>query len=145
MWQDYAVRGPAAWRTGAPPGNDDADDARAARLVARALGKQQERRELHALLGAPLYARTTLLPLLGGGSLGPACDRRGAVLRWGLWSPHQQALVDVFPRLLPPVEELEDRAAWAQAHDLRYALVRPGTRLTTEALQRWLANGEAAA
>jgi hypothetical protein len=144
MWQDYAVRGPAAWRTGAPPGTDDADDARTVRLAARALGRQQERRALHALLGAPLYARTTLLPLIGGGVLGPARDRRGAVLRWGLWSPHRRALVDVFPRILPPPEELEDRAAWAQAAGLRYALVRPGTRLTTEALQRWLADGEAA-
>lgn len=142
MLQDYAVRQPRmGWQP--RPGAEDDEGARGERLVARALARQRERRELQALLGAPLYARTTVLPVSGGGYLGPAHDRRGRVLRWGLWSPHRRVLVDIFVRSLPSTEELEDRAAFAQAHDIRYALVRPGMRLTMESLRAWLDQGGA--
>ena len=137
MLQDYAVRQPRGGFPRQAPQDDEG--LRGERLTARVLARQQERRELHALLGAPVYARTTILPLVGGGYAGPARDRFGRELRWGLWSPHRQVLIDVFPRVLPPTEELEDRAAWAKQHGYRYALVRPGMRLTGETLRGWLA------
>ncbi len=138
MLQDYAVVEPRrVWGLARPPQDDD-DEARAARLVAVLARRQQERRELLTLLGAPVYARVTVLPLVGGGALGPARGPDGHVLVWGLWSPHRRALIDVFRRVLPAAPELEARAAWATAQQLRYALVRPGTTLTTESLRAWL-------
>lgn len=137
MLQDYAVVDPRrAWGLAPPPTDDD--DARGARVAAALERRQRERRELLALLGAPVYARATVLPLLGGGSLGPARGPDGHVLVWGLWSPHRRALIDVFPRRLPAAAELEARAAWAAAQGLRYALVQPGRTLTTESLRAWL-------
>jgi hypothetical protein len=142
VWQDYAVP-MTARRMGAPPSaaQDDDEGARGQRLVEAVLRRQQERRDLQALLGAPLYTRTTMLPLIGGGVIGPAVDRDRRVLRWGLWAPHRRVLLDVFRRTLPPTTELEDRAAFAEAQGLRYALVRPGMRLTVESLRAWLEGG----
>ena len=144
MLQDYATQMPRFGFIPRPGGLEDDEGARGERMAQAALARQQERRALFALLGAPLYARTTTLPLVGGGYLGPAHDRWGGVLKWGLWSPHRRALIDVFSKTLPSTAELEDRSAFAQAHGIRYALVRPGARLTTESLGAWLNQGEGA-
>lgn len=137
MLGQYTVR-PRPMFIGARQSVEEDESAWAMRKVAAVRARQQERQALQTLLGAPIYMRTIILPLSGGGYLGPAKDRRGFEMRFGLWSPHRRVLIDVFPRTLPSTEEMEDRAAWAERQSLRYALVRPGTRLTTESLRAWL-------
>jgi len=140
MLGQYTVR-PRHLMFREPTAVEEDEGAWYARRVAVVRARQQERQALQMLLGAPVYMRTTILPLSGGGILGPAKSRRGFEMRFGLWAPHRRAIIDIFPRTLPSTEEMEDRAAWAQEHTLRYALVRPGTRLTVESLRAWLEGG----
>jgi hypothetical protein len=96
-------------------------------------------REMTALLGT-VMRETTILTRPGLPHI-VAYDRRGAPLRWSLWSPHKLLLIDVYRVQLPPVPELEDRDKFAREHNFRYGLVEPGKRLTIESLRAWI-NGE---
>jgi hypothetical protein len=138
MLTQYATRAPM-FRGGMPVEYEDApgSERRAQIMVAR----QKERRELFAILGAPLYMRASVLPLTGGGHLGPVYGREGQALRWGLWSPHRRVLIDIFSRALPSEEELFTRAEWAKAHEVNYAVVKPGYKLDSETLKEWLDRG----
>lgn len=120
-----------------PDGNDDADDLRADRLVARLQARLAARREFTGLLGLT-FRDTTMLPLHGGGSLGPARTVDGYPMKWWLWAPSRKVLIDVFVKRLPPESELRAREAFATEHGLRYAVVPPDRRLTPAVLKAWL-------
>lgn len=128
----------AGWvRPGALPGmNEDDDDARAERLAARLRARLTGRQQLVSLLGL-VYRDTTMLPLPGGGVLGPARNHEGVVMKWWLWAPAKRVLIDVFRRT-PPMADLQAREAFARAHGLRYGVVMPDRRFTIETLTAWL-------
>lgn len=130
---------PAGWvRTLAPRGDEDAaDEARGERAANRLRARLAARQELLALLGL-FHQNTTILSVLGGGTLGPAIGPRGGVLRWSYWSPKRKVLLDVFSRVMPPDDELEARQRFADAHGLRYGVVPPDKRLTLASLKEWL-------
>ncbi len=145
MLNDYVVKPAGGWVL--PQGDPDYedDDRLGAKLLQLVEQRHAQRRELFALLGTPLYAKTTLLPLPAATAwwqqkdvLGPAYTRNGTVLKWGLWAPHKRVLIDLFPRGLPPTEECEDRARFATEHRLHYAVVKPGFHLTPDSLREWL-------
>lgn len=105
--------------------------------------RSEYRKELISILGMVMTNCTVLQQLNDKPLLGPAQDRHGRVLRWSMWSPHRRLLIDVFHGKLPPPEELEDRQAFATAHDLKYGLVAPGERLELDLLKEWI-NGHSA-
>lgn len=111
---------------GATESEVDAATVRATVLVER---QRAARAEWEAVLGYPVWRDTTVLRTPDGGALEPARDRDGRLLKWSFWAPHRRLLLDVFVRALPSEAELEDRAAFAAAHQVRYAVVEPGERL----------------
>ncbi len=119
-----------------PVVSDDLDEEPSRRDVAR-MKRVRERTELQEVLGV-LFINTTLLPLVGGGFLGPARDRNGDVLRWALWAPHRAVLIDSFARIEPPKEEKEDRQAFAEANGLIYAAVGRDMVLTAKSAKELL-------
>ncbi len=133
MFQSYAV--PGGVFLGRRLDGDDDLSERAERLLE---ARRAERAAWTALLGLPLYLSTTVLPQIGGGQLGPLTTSDGRTLRWGLWAPHRRVLLDLFPRKLPSEDELEQRAAFASAHGLRYGVVPPGRQLTVRSIKEWL-------
>jgi hypothetical protein len=126
----------AGWARPTLTVNDDADDARSERLAARMRARWTARQQLVALLGQ-VYRDTTMLPLPGGGVLGPARTAEGVVLKWWLWAPSRRVLIDVFRRP-PPMADLQARDAFARAEGLRYGVVMPDRRFTVETLKAWL-------
>lgn len=131
------IRPQAGWAYRAPMADDEtADEIRGERLVARLRARLDGRRQLVALLGM-IYRDTTMLPVLGGGVLGPARTPEGRDMKWYLWSPSRRVLIDVFRRM-PPDAELHARDAFARAHEIRYAVVPPDRQLTVKSLTEWL-------
>lgn len=124
----------AGWWRGAA--SEDEEDVRAERQAARMRARWDARHTLTELLGL-IYRDTTMLPVPGGGVLGPARGPDGVVLRWWLWAPAKLVLVDVFRRQ-PAREEVAARSAFAQQHGLRYGAVLPDKRFTVAALKEWL-------
>ena len=116
---------PAVGR-GATESEVDAATVRATALVER---QRAARAEWEDVLGYPVWRDTTVLRTPDGGALEPARDREGRLLKWSFWAPHRRLLLDVFVNALPSATELEDRAVYAAAHDVRYAVVQPGERL----------------
>lgn len=112
-------------------------DDRLPRSVSHVLAYRKFHRELQAVLGV-VHGQTILLPRIGQPPLGPAYDRDGHPLRWSLWAPHRALLIDVFARRLPRQAELEDRAAFAETHALKYAIVEPSQQLNMTQLAEWL-------
>lgn len=102
------------------------------------LARRERDRKIVELFGAPVYRETTILPLIGKPPLGPAFAPDGHEIVWSLWSPHRYALLDIFRRQLPGEEELRARAAFAETHHIKYAIVRPGWKLTLDHVKGWL-------
>jgi hypothetical protein len=120
---------------------DDAgldDPERTENQRARLLSFLERQKIMREVLGTPFFRDTTVLPLVGGGKLGPVPGPDGQELRWSLWSPHRRLLVDIFPRSLPDDDEMDTRMSFVKEHGLRYGVVAPGYRLTTDALKEWL-------
>lgn len=113
------------------PAEIDRDEPLSRRDHARLL-RHRERNELQNVLGT-IFLNTTMLPI-GTSSLAPARDEYGRVLRWTLWAPQRRVLIDVMPR----TAEIEMRQAFADAHNLRYAIVEAGRRLTAKSVKEWL-------
>ena len=126
------------------PGATEAEvDAATVRALSMAEAHRQRKLEWERLLGAPVFMATTILPNTQGGSFGPAKNRAGRDLRWWLWAPHRRLLIDVFEAMLPPADELQVRAEFAQAHGLQYAIVQPGERLSLTRLREVIEAKEA--
>lgn len=104
--------------------------------VMRRMSVWQSREELRRVLGV-IYQHTTLLPLSGGGVIGPALSRDGRTFKWTMWAPQRRVLIDVL-RAPMPADDQEDRAHFALTHDIRYAKVDPGSRLTAASIAAWL-------
>lgn len=116
------------------PNVEAPEDAINARLLAR----RARDKALIDILGAPLYAATTMLPRTNGlSTLGPAFYD-GHALKWSLWSPHRNALLDIFKTRLPHEDEIKARMEFAEKHHIKYAVVRPGWKVTVDHLRRWL-------
>lgn len=122
----------AAWvRPPAP-----VEDETPSRLDLRRVAVVDERLALQRVLGA-LFVNTTLLPEVEGKTIGPA-RYEGQALRWSIWAPHRRVLIDNFTRQTPPKAEVEARIAFAGTHDIRYAVVERGRRLTAQSVKEWL-------
>lgn len=102
------------------------------------LARRERDRQLVELFGAPVYRETTILPLINKPHLGPALTDDGHEIVWSLWSPHRHALLDIFRRQLPDEAELRARAVFAEMHKIKYAIVRPGWKLTLDHVKGWL-------
>jgi hypothetical protein len=113
---------------------EDIEDAINTRLLAR----RERDKTLLELFGAPLYMNTTLLSRAGQKPLGPALGPDGRELIWSVWSPHRNALLDIFRRRIPDEEELKARMVFAREHEVKYAVVRPGYIVTLDHLKGWL-------
>ncbi len=129
------VRPEAGWI--ASPRADDEREEQPSRHELARFALARERSELQRVLGV-LFVNTTLLPTVNGGFLGPAKDHEGRVLRWSVWAPHRRVLIDAFPRGLPAQQELDARRVFADANDLRYAIVERGKKLTAKSVKEWL-------
>lgn len=127
---------PAAGRPGF--GLGEAEE-RISRAVATVMARQEAAKQLRDLLGGSVYEYTFVLPRIGAPQLGPAKDRYGRDLRWSLWAPRRGVLIDIFRRVKPPLEELQDREAFAAEHGLLWLVVAPGERLSLERVAELIA------
>jgi len=105
---------------------------------ARLLSKIRKERAMREVLGSPYFRFITVLPVVGGGALGPVFGPDGRVLVWSIWAPHRRALLDIFPSRAPSQDELDARAEFAQTHRLKYGVVQPGWQLTIDNLKEWV-------
>src|SRR5215471_12426534 len=106
----------------------------------RMIGHIENRRELTAILGVPVYLDTFALPL-GTRMIEPF--RWGESLRlWSLWAPHRRLLIDIFTRALPSDDELDAKDAFAREHGLDYYYIAPGHVLDFDTLRTLLAQRE---
>ena len=104
----------------------------------RLLARLERDKALIEVFGAPIYTDTTILPRIHAQShLGPACYD-GRELYWSLWAPQRKALLSIFRKTMPDLEELKVRMQFAEQHGLRYAIVKPGHKVTVEHLRGWL-------
>ncbi len=103
------------------------------RLMARIAAQQA----LLALLGVPVYMNVTYLLAPHGKFLGEF-RYKGAPVKWSIWAPHRALLLDIFPRDLPPEEELQARDQFARERGLRYVVTPPGYTLSLEDLRTLL-------
>lgn len=104
----------------------------------RLLARLDRDKALIEVFGAPIYADTTILPRVNAQShLGPAFFD-GHELYWSLWAPQRNALLSIFKRTMPGLDELKVRMQFAEQHALRYAIVKPGHKVTVEHLRGWL-------
>ncbi len=127
---------PSAGRAGGSLGEAG---ERLSRAVAVVMARREAAKQLCALLGGSVYEHTFVLPRIGAPQIGPAKDRYGRDLRWSLWAPRRGVLIDIFRRAKPPLEELQDREAFALAHGLMWLVVAPGERLSLERVAELLA------
>jgi hypothetical protein len=105
----------------------------------RLLARREHNRRLLDLFGAPVFMDTTILSMTGGKPhLGPVYAPDGHELMWSLWAPHRRALISLFRRTMPEEDELKVRIAFAEEHALKYAIVKPGWRVTLDHLKGWL-------
>jgi hypothetical protein len=114
--------------------DEDKDDRENLRMLARL--KQQ--RAIHELLGAPVLFDTTTLIAPHGEWIGE-CKVGGRKVTWSMWAPHKRMLLDIFPKALPPREELEGKEAFCTSHNIRYLVVPPTHSLDLEDLREALA------
>jgi len=126
----------AGWVRGFMPSDDEPEEM-FTRVQQWRLQRRQQLLAFQEVLGL-MIGNTILLPHPSAPTLGPAVGRDGGLLRWSIWAPHRHVLIDIFRRKLPAPSELEDRAAFAQGHGLRYGIVEPGRRLSLVALTEWL-------
>lgn len=104
----------------------------------RLLARLERDQALIDVFGAPIYTHTTVLPRVNAQShLGPLIFD-GHDLYWSMWAPHRNALLSIFRRQMPSLDELKARMEFAELHGLKYAIVKPGHLITTEHLRGWL-------
>ena len=104
----------------------------------RLLARLERDQALIEVFGAPIYTDTTILPRVNAQQhIGPAFYD-GHELYWSMWAPHRNALLSIFKRMMPDMEELKARMAFAELHGLHYAIVKPGHKVTVEHLRGWL-------
>lgn len=102
------------------------------------LRRLERRRELLNILGI-VYLGASMLPKQGGGQpFGPVLMPNGDILRWSMWAPAKNILIDIFSTALPKSDELDRRHAFAAEHGLNYGIVTPGERLSLERLREEL-------
>jgi hypothetical protein len=101
------------------------------------LRRLERRRELLNILGI-VHLGASTLPKQGGGTYGPITMPNGDVLRWSMWAPAKNMLIDIFNKALPTPDELERRQAFADEHGMNYGIVAPGERLSLERLREEL-------
>lgn len=107
-------------------------------INSRLLARLEREQALIDVFGAPIYTDTTILPRVNRQAhIGPAFYD-GHELYWSLWAPHRNALLSIFKRSMPSLEELKARMEFAEQHGLRYAIVKPGHKVTVEHLRGWL-------
>lgn len=112
-------------------------DERMSSSELRLINAVKRRREMLNALGI-VYMGASILPLQGGGTIGPLKHPNGDVLRWSLWAPAKKVLIDIFTTSMPPDAELELRRKFADEHALIYGVVAPGERLSLDKIKESL-------